>query len=160
MFCVWFSLIDIYLHSTAVSNTCNKVINRVDWLNDCHSPSPILCNTIILFVYINQLFRLCIFIYSNLHWKCATILHDGSFYWFFLLAWSCETINQSPIKIQKLIKETKAKIHWKYCKTSRKNCFLFSVKIFHFCYSVVSTYMTVSDFQIFLWFKCFILQQK
>ena len=32
-------------------NTCQKVINGVGWLDDPHCPSPILCDTVTLFIY-------------------------------------------------------------------------------------------------------------
>jgi len=38
---------------------------RTYGLDDCHGPSPILHDTVPLFVYIGQLLRHCIFIYSN-----------------------------------------------------------------------------------------------
>ena len=47
-----------------------------------------------LFVYIDQLFCHCVFIYSNVHWRLVPLLHDGFLYCFCFLAESYETTNQ------------------------------------------------------------------
>jgi len=76
-------------------NTCQKVINGFVWLGDHHGPSPILCDTVTLFVSIVQLFCHCVFIHAYVHWKSVSFLYDSSLRCFCLLAESHKTINQS-----------------------------------------------------------------
>jgi len=69
------------------------VMNRVGWLDDRHGPSPILYDTLPLFVYTDQLLCRCIFIWSNLHRRLIYLVCDGFLYCFCLLAESYETMN-------------------------------------------------------------------
>jgi len=61
-------------------NTFQKVINKVGWLDDRHDPSPILCDTVTLCVYIDQLFCHCVFIYYIVSLTIGFViaLHCGS----------------------------------------------------------------------------------
>ena len=93
--CLIVFLAVLILFPTGGFNTYQKVINGVGWRDDCHGPSPVLCDTVTLFVYIDQLFCHCVFIFSNVLWQLVTFLHDGSLYCFCLLAESYETIGQS-----------------------------------------------------------------
>jgi len=80
-----------------ISNCCLLkvviVINGVGWLDDSHGPSPILCNTVTFFSYIDQFFCHCVFIHSNFHWRLVTFLHDDFLCCFCLLTGSYETIS-------------------------------------------------------------------
>jgi len=79
-----------------ISNCCfqhvSKRDKRVGWLNDRHGCSPILYDTVTIFVWV-ILPRA--FIYYNVHWHSVTLLHYGSLYCFRSLAKSYETINES-----------------------------------------------------------------
>ena len=59
-------------------STLKKVIKGIGWLDDRHGPSPILCDTVTLLVYIDQLFCRCVFIYSNFHWQLVSLFRDAS----------------------------------------------------------------------------------
>ena len=69
--------------------------HMVGWLDDRHGPSPILYDTVPLFVYIDQLLWHCIFVYSNAYWQLVYLLRDVFLHCFCLLAEPYETINQS-----------------------------------------------------------------
>ena len=97
-------------------NTLQIVRIGIGWLDNRHGPSPILRDT----VYINQLFCYCIFIYFNFHWQLVSLLRDGSWHCFCLLAKSYETINQ-------LIEpSTSAHLSW-----GGNYAFLLCTKLFH-----------------------------
>jgi len=69
---------------------------RTPGLDDRHGPSPILCDTVLYFAWIDQLFWRCYFIYSNFHWLLVSLLRDG--YLYCLLH---EKINQSNIRLHR-----------------------------------------------------------
>ena len=72
------------------------MINGVGGLNDRRGPSPILFDTLSLFVHIDQLSCHCIFInYSNVHCQLIYLLRDDFLYYFCLLVELYETISQS-----------------------------------------------------------------
>jgi len=48
-----------------------------------------------MFASIDQLFRKCVFIYSNVYWRLVKLECDGYLYCIYLLAESYETTNQS-----------------------------------------------------------------
>jgi len=49
--CLFILMSVLIVFSTLFSNTCPDVSNRFDWLNDRHCLSPILCDTVTIFVY-------------------------------------------------------------------------------------------------------------
>jgi len=57
----------LIIFPTVDFNISQKVINGIGSPDDRHGTSPILLHTVTLFVYIDQLFCYCVFIYSNLH---------------------------------------------------------------------------------------------
>jgi len=69
VFCIWFPTLDFL-------NTMQKVINGAGWLDDCHSSSPILCNTVTL------VFTL--FIYFAILFSFTLISTDN---WFLVVRW-------------------------------------------------------------------------
>jgi len=92
-----FSSTSLIQFSTIVFKRLPKSSKR-GWSRWPYGPSPILCDTVTIFVCINQSFCRCVLMHSNLHWKLVTCLHDG--YCFCLsLDESYETINQCQCHI-------------------------------------------------------------
>jgi len=57
-----------------------------------HGLSPILCDTMTVFVYVDQFSCRCIFVYCGYRRQLVTSLQGGFLYYFCLLAESYETI--------------------------------------------------------------------
>jgi len=51
-----------------------------------HGLSPILCDTVTIFVFIDQFSCHCVFIHSDFHWQLVICLHDVFLYCFCLFA--------------------------------------------------------------------------
>jgi len=66
---LWMSFYMCQFFQLLFSNTCENVSNRVGWPHEFHGLPPILCDAVTIFVYTDQFFCCCAFIYSNFHGK-------------------------------------------------------------------------------------------
>ena len=95
--CLFSWLCLLYSTQMLFFNTSQQLKNRVGWLDDRRSPSPILYDTAPLFVYTDQSLRHCIFICSIVHYCGWFAQCNGFFQCSCLLAESYETINHCPL---------------------------------------------------------------
>jgi len=74
-----------------LSKNKNGIVSR----DDRHRPSPILCDTVTLFVSTDQLLCHYVFIYSHFYWQLIVFLRDGSLHFVCLLSEPNERRNHS-----------------------------------------------------------------
>jgi len=90
-FCLFIFLTVLIWSPTVVFQHFSKS-DKQGWLTSWpHGPSPILCDTVPLFVNTDLLLCHGIFICSNAHWRLVYLVCDGSLYCFCLLAESYKT---------------------------------------------------------------------
>jgi len=90
-----------YLISNYYVSTLVKSDKQGGWLDDRHGLSPILYDTVPLFVHTGQLLCYYIFICSNVHWRLVYLVCHGFLYCFCILAESYETINHYLTNIRR-----------------------------------------------------------